>query len=92
MIAQWDSSLSVLPVAQVNSQPGQSISRDFSLADRTLPTHAEPAWLKMAQSPLKDTRQRQRGGRPKFNHGQMIEKNSARQGLHIACLLLRCLF
>jgi len=61
MIAQWDSSLSVLPVASMgcgfNSQPRQSISRDFSLADRTLPTHPEPAWQKIAQSPLNDTTQ-----------------------------------
>ena len=47
MIAQWDSSLSVLPL----------ILRDFSLTDHTLPTHPEPAWQKMAQSPLDDTTQ-----------------------------------
>jgi len=29
-----------------------SISRDFSLADHTLPSCPEPAWQKMAQSPL----------------------------------------
>jgi len=34
-----------------------SISRDFSLADRTLPTGPEPAWQKMAQSPLNGTTQ-----------------------------------
>jgi len=56
MIAQWDSSLSVLPVARVQF-PATSISRDFSLADRTLPTRPEPVWQKMAQSPLKDTTQ-----------------------------------
>jgi len=57
IIAQWDSSLSVLPVARVNSQPRRSISRDFSLADHTLPTRPEPAWQKIAQSPLNDTTQ-----------------------------------
>jgi len=35
-----------------NSQPWQSISRDFSLTDHTLPTRPEPAWQKMVQSPL----------------------------------------
>ena len=35
-----------------NSQPRRSISREFSLADRTLPTRPEPAWQKMAQSSL----------------------------------------
>jgi len=30
---------------------------DFSLADHTLPTRPEPAWQKMAQSPLNDTTQ-----------------------------------
>jgi len=35
----------------------RSISRDFSLADHTLPTRPEPAWQKMAQSPLNDTTQ-----------------------------------
>jgi len=58
MIAQWDSSLSVLPVTRVQfPQPRRSISRDFHLADRTLPTRPEPAWQKMAQSPLNDTTQ-----------------------------------
>ena len=28
-----------------------SISRDFSLADHTLPTHLKPTWQRMAQSP-----------------------------------------
>ena len=40
-----------------NSQPRRSISKDFSLADRILPTRPEPAWQKMAQSPLNDTTQ-----------------------------------
>jgi len=29
--------------------------KGFSLADHTLPTHPEPAWLKMAQAPLNGT-------------------------------------
>jgi len=32
-----------------------AISWDFSLADYTLPTHPDPVWQKMAQSPLDDT-------------------------------------
>ena len=35
-------------------QAWRSISRDFSLADRTLPTRPEPAWQKMTQSPLNE--------------------------------------
>ena len=57
MIAQWNSSLSVLPVAWAQTQPRPSSSRDFSLADHTLLTRPEPAWYKMAQSPLNDTTQ-----------------------------------
>jgi len=50
MIAQWDSSLSVLPVARVQFPATAEYfkSRDVSLADRTLPTRPEPAWQKMA--------------------------------------------
>ena len=56
MIAQWNSrdkwekriSLSVLPVARVQFP---------ATADHTLPTRPEPAWQKMAQSPLNDTTQ-----------------------------------
>jgi len=42
-------------MAEFNSWPWRSISRDFPLADYTLPTHPEPAWQKMAQSPLNGT-------------------------------------
>ena len=38
-----------------NFQSWQSFSRDFSLPDHTLPTRPEPAWQKMAQSPLNGT-------------------------------------
>jgi len=60
MIAQGISSLhaclsSLWP--GFSSQPQQGISRDFSLADHTLPTHSEPVWQKMAQSPLNETTQ-----------------------------------
>jgi len=55
MIAQWDSSLSVLPVALVQFPAMAEYFEGFSLADRTLPTRPEPAWQKMAQSPLNDT-------------------------------------
>jgi len=57
MIAQWDSSLSVLPVARVQFPATAEYFKGFSLTDRTLPTRPEPAWQKMAQSPLKDTTQ-----------------------------------
>jgi len=39
------------PWPAFNSRLRQSISRNFSLADHTLPTGPEPAWQKMAQSP-----------------------------------------
>jgi len=66
-----------------NSQPWRSISRDFSLADRTLPIRPEPAWQKIAQSPLKDhhTTCGQRGGRPKFNHGQTMADKKRDSGI-----------
>jgi len=41
-----------------NSRQWRSISRDFSLADHTLPTRPEPAWQKIAQSPLNGATQR----------------------------------
>ena len=40
-----------------NFQLWQSIPRDFSLADHTLPNRFEPAWHKMAPSPLNGTTQ-----------------------------------
>jgi len=57
MIAQWDNSLSVLPVARVQNPATAEYFKEFFLADRTLPTRPEPAWQKMAQSPLNDTAQ-----------------------------------
>ena len=57
MIAQWDSSLSVLPVARVQFPATAEYFKGFFPADRTLPTRPEPAWQKMAQSPLKYTTQ-----------------------------------
>jgi len=56
MTALYTGSKSVM-IAQWNSQPRRSISRDFSLADHTLPTRPEPTWQKTAQSPLNDTAQ-----------------------------------
>jgi len=56
MIAQWNSSLSSRWPG-FNPHQLRSISRDFSLADHTLPTRPEPAWQKIAQSPLNDTTQ-----------------------------------
>jgi len=40
-----------------NTRVWPSNSKDFYLADHTLPAHPEPAWQKMAQSPLNDTTQ-----------------------------------
>jgi len=58
MIAQWDSSLSVLPVARIQfPTTAEHFKGFFSLADHTLPTRPEPAWQKMAQSPLNDAPQ-----------------------------------
>jgi len=60
-----------------NFWPWWSIPRDFPLADQTLPTHPEPGWKKMAQSPLNDTTQyvdSDELGRPKFNYGQWLKK------------------
>ena len=75
MIAQWNSSLSVLPVARVQFL---SIPRNFFLADHTLPTRPEPAWQKMAQSPLNDTTQpldsEEEGRSPTTDRRWLIEK------------------
>ena len=54
MIAQWDSSLSVLLVARVQFPAMAEYFKGFSLADRSLRTRPEPAWQKMAQSPLNE--------------------------------------
>ena len=56
LIAQWENewvSLSVLPITGFNSRPLWSISRNFALADQTMPTRPEPAW----QSLLNGTKQ-----------------------------------
>jgi len=56
-------------------QPQRSISRDFSLADRTLPTRYE--LQKMAQSPLNDTTQpvnnEEEGRSPTTDRRRVIE-------------------
>jgi len=57
MIAQWNSSLSVLPVARVQFPATAEYFKGFFSADRTLPIRPEPSWQKMAQSPLNDTTQ-----------------------------------
>jgi len=41
--------------SEFNSWIWQSTSRDFFLADHTLPTH--PEWQKMVQSPFNGTKQ-----------------------------------
>jgi len=45
------------PWLRFNSRPRWNILRDFSLADHTLAARPEPAWPKMAQSPLNGTTQ-----------------------------------
>jgi len=57
MIAQGDSSLSVLPGARVQFPITKEYSKGFFQADHTLPICTEPAWQKMAPSPLNDTTQ-----------------------------------
>jgi len=49
--------LTVCPFGCPGSIPssGDIFQKIFSLADHTLPTHPEPAWQKMAQSPLNST-------------------------------------
>jgi len=42
--------------------------KGFSLADHTLPTYPEPAWQKMAQSPLNGITQ------PGDIHGQPVDR------------------
>ena len=49
MIAQWMNECIALSVL---SRPWRGNSKDLSLVDHTLPTHSEPVWQKMAQSPL----------------------------------------
>jgi len=66
--------LNVSPLRGPGSDPGHGggILRDFSLADHTLPTRSEPAWQKMAQSPLNGITQTvygHQGGKVKSNHG-----------------------
>ena len=79
MIARCDSSLSVLPVARVQFLATAEYFKGFSLADRTLPTRPEPAWQKMAQSPLNDTAQpvdsEEEGRSPTTGRQWLIEKN-----------------
>ena len=57
-----------------NSQPWQIISRDFSLADHTLPIRPEPTWQENGSiSPQwHHATCGYRGGRPKSNHGQTM--------------------
>jgi len=71
MIAQWDSSLSVLSVARVQFP---------ATAEYFKGTRHELAWQKMAQSPLNDTTQpvdsEEEGRSPTTDRRWLIEKNS----------------
>jgi len=77
MLDQWDSSLSVLPVARVQFPATAEYFKGFSLA---LPTRSQPAWQKMAQSPLKDTTQpvdsEEEGQSSTMDRRWLIEKNT----------------
>jgi len=44
-----------LSVSQVQFPAAAEYFKKFSLADHTLPTRPEPAWQKMAQSPVSGT-------------------------------------
>jgi len=57
MIAQWDSSLPVLPVARVRFPAIAEYFKGLSLVDHTLPTRSEPAWQKMDQYPFNGAKQ-----------------------------------
>jgi len=59
-------------VARVQFPTTAEYFKGFSLADRTLPTRPEPAWQKMAQSPLNNTTQPVHSRRPKSNHCQTM--------------------
>jgi len=81
MIAQWDSSLSVLPVARVQFPATVEYFKGFFPG---WSHSANPCWASVAEngsiSPQRHhTTCGQRGGRPKFNHGQALadsKKNS----------------
>jgi len=64
-----------------NSRKWRSISKDFSLADHTLPTRPEPAWLKMAQSRLNGTTQsvdiKDKGWSPTMDRQWLKQKKSS---------------
>jgi len=64
-------------LSRFNTQPWQSISMVFSMADHTLPTRPEPVWQKIDQSPLNGTTQtvdiEEEGLRPTVN-GQWVKK------------------
>jgi len=71
--------LSACPPRGPGSIPSHGrIFRGISLADDIPPTRPQPAWQKMAQSPLNDTTElsEQRGGRPKLNYGQAMGKTT----------------
>jgi len=59
MIAQWENGCISLfsPWPRFNARQWLSITWDFSLVDHSVSTRPEPAWQKMAQSPLNDTTQ-----------------------------------
>ena len=82
MIAQWDSSLSVLPVARVQFPAMAEYFKGFFPG---WSRSANPSWASVAEngsiSPQwHHTTCGQRGGRPKFNHGQTMadRKNDAK--------------
>ena len=74
MIAQWDISLSVLPVARVQFPAMVEYFKGYFPG---WPHSANPSWASVAENGSISPRWHcktcgQRGGRPKSNHGQMM--------------------
>jgi len=100
MVAQWDSSLSVLPVTRVQFPTTPEYSKGFFPG---WSHSANPSWANVAENGLiapqwHHTTCGQRGGRPKFNHGQTMadRKTSSTRSLYLVessiflnCTLLR---
>ena len=85
MIAQWDSSPSVLPVARVQFPTTVKYSKGFFPG---WSYSANPSWASVAEngsiSPqLHHTTCGQRGGRPKSNHGQTMADSI--RGVQVPC-------
>jgi len=85
MIAQWDSSLSVLPVTRVQFPTTAEYSKGLfpGWSHSTNPSWASVAENGSISPQWHHTTCGQRGGRPKSNHGQTIEKTRFVGQLHL---------